>query len=113
MPTMTNFALKLTFAMLAVALCVAGQTAPPSTDIFLVDVLKRGGQLALGTPVNITFRPGYDNQPSFTPDGKSLPIAFRNLLPPLCPGVQMAQLHAQHRRLQLIQPRIHPHRCAL
>lgn len=72
MPTMTNFALKLTFAMLAIALCVAGQTAPPSTDIFLVDVLKRGGQLALGTPVNITFRPGYDNQPSFTPDGKSL-----------------------------------------
>lgn len=72
MPTMTSFALKLTFAMLAVARCVFGQTAPPSTDIFLVDVLKRGGQLALGTPTNITFRPGYDNQPLFTPDGKSL-----------------------------------------
>jgi dipeptidyl aminopeptidase/acylaminoacyl peptidase len=68
----TKFALRLTLVLFTVVLCAAGQTAPPSTDIFLVDVLKRGSQLALGAPVNITFRPGYDNQPSFTPDGKSL-----------------------------------------
>src|SRR5262245_60163909 len=49
-----------------------GQNAPPSSDIFLVDVTKRGGQLVLGKPVNITNRDGYDNQPSFLPDGKSL-----------------------------------------
>ena len=68
----TMIALRLTLLLFTIALCAAGQTAPPTTDIFLVDVLKRGGQLALGTPINITFRPGYDNQPSFTPDGKSL-----------------------------------------
>jgi dipeptidyl aminopeptidase/acylaminoacyl peptidase len=49
-----------------------GQNAPPSADIFLADVMKRGGQLVLGKPVNITNRDGYDNQPSFLPDGKSL-----------------------------------------
>ncbi|MBI1765948.1 MAG: PD40 domain-containing protein [Acidobacteria bacterium] len=68
----TTYAIRLTLILFTVALCAAGQTAPPSTDIFLVDVLKRGGQLALGAPVNITFRPGYDNQPAFMPDGKSI-----------------------------------------
>jgi dipeptidyl aminopeptidase/acylaminoacyl peptidase len=72
MRTPTTLALRLTLLLFTVALCAAGQTAPPSTDIFLVDVLKRGSQLALGRPINITFRPGYDNQPSFTPDGKSI-----------------------------------------
>lgn len=68
----TTFALRLTFVLFIIALYAAGQTTPPSTDIFLVELLKRGSQLSLGTPINITFRPGYDNQPSFTPDGKSL-----------------------------------------
>ncbi len=72
MRTSITFTLRLTFTLFTVALCAAGQTAPPATDIFLVEVLKRGGQLALGAPVNITFRPGYDNQPAFTPDGKSI-----------------------------------------
>ncbi|WP_210489308.1 TolB family protein [Rufibacter aurantiacus] len=35
--------------------------------------LKAGKEtLQAGTPTNITQRPGYDNQPSFTPDGKSI-----------------------------------------
>ncbi len=68
----TPIALRLTLTLLTIVLCAAGQTAPPATDIFLVEVLKRGGQLALGTPINITFRPGYDNQPAFTLDGKSI-----------------------------------------
>ncbi len=34
-------------ALVVGGLCVFGQTAPPSTDIFLVDVLKRGGQPVL------------------------------------------------------------------
>ncbi len=72
MRTPTTLAIRLTLTLFAVALCAASQTAPPATDIFLADVLKRGGQLALGAPVNITFRPGYDNQPAFTPDGKSI-----------------------------------------
>jgi WD40 repeat protein len=48
------------------------QTAPPATDIFLVDMKMRDGQIELGKPVQITEWRGYDNQPSFLPDGKSL-----------------------------------------
>jgi WD40 repeat protein len=31
-----------------------------------------GGGIAIGTPENITKNPGYDNQPFFTPDGRSI-----------------------------------------
>ncbi|MGH7454780.1 MAG: TolB family protein [bacterium] len=48
------------------------QTAPPAVDIFLVDMKMRDGQVELGKPVQITEWKGYDNQPSFLPDGKSL-----------------------------------------
>jgi dipeptidyl aminopeptidase/acylaminoacyl peptidase len=50
----------------------AQQTPPPATDIFVADVNERGGQLKVGRPANITRRPGYDNQPRFLPDGKSI-----------------------------------------
>src|ERR1051325_8994120 len=51
-----------------------GQTprAVPSTDIFLVELSGANGRMKLGTPRNITRRKGYDNQPTFLPDGKSL-----------------------------------------
>jgi hypothetical protein len=48
------------------------QTAPPAADIFLVDMKMRDGQAELGKPVQITEWKGYDNQPLFLPDGKSL-----------------------------------------
>lgn len=41
---------------------------PPGTDIWLARFTRDG----IDTPMNITNRPGYDNQPSFTPDGKGL-----------------------------------------
>lgn len=46
---------------------------PRDTDVFLAD-LSRGpdGRLIVGTPVNVTQRPAYDNQPAFTPDGEGL-----------------------------------------
>src|SRR5262249_36264272 len=44
---------------------------PPDTDIFLATLSARG-QAAVARAVNITHTPGYDNQPSFTPDGASL-----------------------------------------
>ncbi|MGQ0704155.1 MAG: hypothetical protein ACT4PM_13570 [Gemmatimonadales bacterium] len=46
--------------------------APPGTDIYLVPLARRGAELRAGTPVNLTARAGYDNQPSFSPDGRSL-----------------------------------------
>jgi dipeptidyl aminopeptidase/acylaminoacyl peptidase len=41
---------------------------PPDTEIFLAS-LSPGPNPVVGRPVNITNSPGYDNQPSFTPDG--------------------------------------------
>ncbi len=61
---------------------ILAQAQPPSTDIFLVDIIKAQGSLKLGTPVNITNRQGYDNQPSFAPDGSYiLYTAMQNDLP--------------------------------
>ena len=42
----------------------------PGTDIYVASLTRQGGVLTVGTPVNVTARAGYDNQPFFTPDGK-------------------------------------------
>jgi len=44
---------------------------PPDTEIFLAP-LSPGASPSVGRPVNITNSPGYDNQPSFTPDGAGI-----------------------------------------
>ena len=49
----------------------AGQPAN-DPDIFLATLTKRGSALVIGTPINITHSPGYDNQPSFTRDGRTV-----------------------------------------
>ena len=47
--------------------------APPATDIFVIDLSTTpGGKLKLGQPVKITNWAGYNNQPSFLPDGQSI-----------------------------------------
>lgn len=52
------------------ASAVAASAAPPGTDIWLAELRHgAGGALSLGEPVNVTRRPGYDNQPFFLPDG--------------------------------------------
>lgn len=48
------------------------QPAPPSTEIWLAPLMASGKKLSVGVPVNITHRPGYDNQPSFLPDGSGI-----------------------------------------
>jgi len=45
--------------------------APPSSDIFIID-LKNDRKLKVGRPLKITSYAGYNNQPSFMPDGQSL-----------------------------------------
>lgn len=42
------------------------------TDVWIAPLAEAGGKVAVGTPVNLTHRRGYDNQPSFTPDGRTL-----------------------------------------
>nr|WP_310586500.1 serine hydrolase [Runella sp.] len=44
----------------------------PDTEIYLTDLKVNAGNISVGKPSNITKRAGYDNQPSFTQDGKKL-----------------------------------------
>jgi dipeptidyl aminopeptidase/acylaminoacyl peptidase len=47
--------------------------APPDTDIYVVALNAAGGaRPEFGRPSNVTNRAGYDNQPSFTPDGRAI-----------------------------------------
>src|SRR5215831_18471340 len=51
---------------------LSAQAGPPGTDIFLAPLSVSGTTVTVGAAVNITARPGYDNQPSFTADGNSI-----------------------------------------
>lgn len=68
--------LLLTLSLFANPASIPGQASPqaspPGTDIFLADLSEQRSQIKVGKPVNITKRPGYDNQPRFLPDGRSL-----------------------------------------
>jgi dipeptidyl aminopeptidase/acylaminoacyl peptidase len=46
--------------------------ARPSTDVFVAPLKVSGAAVTIGSPVNISSSTGYDNQPSFTPDGASI-----------------------------------------
>ena len=57
---------------LLVTASVSSAHAQGSTDIFVAPLRQEGRSVTIGAPVNVTHRAGYDNQPSFTPDGASL-----------------------------------------
>ena len=48
------------------------QGASPATDVFVASFSVSGRKVAIGKPVNISNNSGYDNQPSFTPDGAAV-----------------------------------------
>jgi len=61
----------------------AATPASSDTEIFLASLFMKDGKVAVGAPVNITRNPGYDNQPSFTPDGNRILFASaRRSMPP-------------------------------
>lgn len=45
--------------------------APPATDIYVAELRVMDRRVSVGSPVNVTARPGYDNQPFFLRDGRS------------------------------------------
>jgi dipeptidyl aminopeptidase/acylaminoacyl peptidase len=65
---------RVIFALLAAGTVAStgGAQRPPSTDIFLAPLRIEKGAPVIGPPINITNRPGYDNQPSFTSDGRAI-----------------------------------------
>src|SRR5829696_7789950 len=50
----------------------AGAQGAPDTDVWLAPLSRIGDSLVVGAPRNVTRRPGYDNQPSFTPDSRAI-----------------------------------------
>jgi hypothetical protein len=71
---------RLILCLLSLFICsqaATGQNAPPSTDIFLLDIVSSGGTIKAGNPRNITSRAGYDNQPSFGDEGIILFTSIR------------------------------------
>jgi hypothetical protein len=58
--------------VLLLLLGTSSALAQGGTEIYLVELHHAAGQVTVGDPVNITNRKGYDNQPAFSRDGKSL-----------------------------------------
>lgn len=48
------------------------QRASPAPEVFVAPFRASGGKVTIGKPINISNNPGYDNQPSFTPDGAAV-----------------------------------------
>lgn len=59
-------------AVAALILAPFAAAAQGGTDIWVVDLTGSGSALSFGRPRNVTNRAGYDNQPQFSPDGRSL-----------------------------------------
>lgn len=64
--------MRTAIAALMLAVGASSVQAQGGTDIWVVSVSARGSSVSLGTPRNLTQRPGYDNQPTFTPDGAAV-----------------------------------------
>ena len=52
-------------------LLIQAAAAPPATDIYVAELRVSDRKVSVGAPVNVTTRPGYDNQPNFLPNGRS------------------------------------------
>ncbi|CAN5674948.1 hypothetical protein BH23ACI1_BH23ACI1_12290 [soil metagenome] len=57
--------------LLTLAVTIA-QAPPPASEIYLLTLKADGDAVRLGEPINISNNQGYDNQPCFTPDGRSI-----------------------------------------
>jgi hypothetical protein len=63
--------------VLAAAAPLAAQQAAPrppvvQPDVFVAPLEVRAGRVSVGAPRNVTQAPGYDNQPAFSADGRTL-----------------------------------------
>jgi hypothetical protein len=70
-----RIALTVLLAALSPAMALAQTT---NEEIFLVTLSRTGGQLAASAARNLTNRPGYDNQPHWSSDGRTLYFTARD-----------------------------------
>jgi hypothetical protein len=61
-----------TLVLIVAAMQAQTPATPPATDVFLAPLSVAGGKVTIGPAENISRSPGYDNQPSFTPDGTAI-----------------------------------------
>ncbi len=71
----SSFALCL--VGLSLAACTFSPAAeppegPPNTDIYIADMSTIGQSISIGQPNPVAAQPGYENQPAFTADGRTL-----------------------------------------
>ena len=71
-PFAANGLLALVTAATASAQPPASRPSPPPPDVYIASITLQRGAATVGTPMNITDRPGYDNQPSFTDDQRGV-----------------------------------------
>lgn len=67
--------MRLIISVLPVLLAAGSlpaQQGPRQPDVFLATLSRNSSEIRVGTPENITTRGGYDNQPSFGPDGRTV-----------------------------------------
>lgn len=70
---MRRWIVRSSMVVLGASQAALAQQAPPATDIFLAPLsISAEGRPVIGKPANVTNRPGYDNQPAFTLDSKSI-----------------------------------------
>ena len=58
--------------MVATGSAVPALRAQGGTEVWVAALTERGSSITVGRPQNVTQRAGYDNQPSFTPDGTAI-----------------------------------------
>ena len=63
---------KIIFSLVLILSFAGMKSQIPDTDIFLIEIKNEKKQLVFGEPLNITDRPGYDNQPVFSQDDKEI-----------------------------------------
>ena len=59
-------------AVLITGAATGAHAQAPGSQIYLAPLTHIGDSIAVGAPVNVTNRPGYNNQPAFLPDGRAL-----------------------------------------
>lgn len=58
--------------LLALLPAMLAAQGAPGNDIYLAPLTRAAGVLRVGAPANVTSRPGYDNQPAFSTEGRLL-----------------------------------------
>jgi tricorn protease-like protein len=67
-----NSIMRLILGILTLCIVQTVAAQLPAVDIYYGKLTTADGKWALNDLKNITSRPGYDNQPSFSPDGNTI-----------------------------------------